>query len=55
MAVQRHRHVDMTLLHRDRDDRQNLVRPIDDFAFAMVGGKEVQPLGAEIQIDVVMQ
>ena len=55
MTVQCHRHVEVALLHHDRDDGQSLVRPIYDLAFAMVGGKEIQALRAEIQIEVVMQ
>src|SRR5579863_987890 len=54
MTIERDRQIDMTLFKRNRNDRQHLVGPINDFAFTMIGGKEIYPLGAEIKIDIVV-
>jgi hypothetical protein len=44
----------VTLRHRHRHRRQRLMRPIDHVARAMIGGKEIEPHGAEIHVEIVI-
>src|SRR5579862_5342421 len=43
----------MAAPRRDRYYGQRLMRPIDHVARTMIGGKEVEPHGAEIDVEIV--